>query len=51
MTKSLHCGDLMAGCKAVIDGKDVEEVMTKAADHAAKEHGLTNITPELAPGS
>jgi predicted small metal-binding protein len=48
MAKTLKCGDLMPGCSAVIEGKDVAEVMTKAAEHAAQEHGLDNITPELA---
>lgn len=48
MSKALHCGELMAGCKAVIEGKDVQEVMTKAAEHAARDHGLKEITPELA---
>jgi predicted small metal-binding protein len=48
MAKTLKCGDLMPGCKAVIQGKDVTEVMTKAAKHAAEDHGLKEITPELA---
>jgi predicted small metal-binding protein len=48
MAKTLKCGDLMPGCKAVLEGKDVPEVMGKASAHAAKAHGLTTITPELA---
>lgn len=48
MAKTLKCGDLMPGCNAVIEGKDVAEVMGKAAEHAAKDHGLTEITPDLA---
>lgn len=48
MAKTLKCGDLMPGCKAVIEGKDVQEVMSKAAQHAAKDHGLSQISPELA---
>lgn len=48
MTKVLNCGDLMPGCKAVIEGKDVTEVMTKGAEHAKAAHGLTAITPDLA---
>ena len=48
MSKSLKCGDLMPGCKAVIEGKDVKEVMTKAAEHAAKVHGMKQITPDMA---
>ena len=48
MTKVLRCGDLMPGCKAVIEGKDVAEVMAKGAEHAKKAHGLTTIPPDLA---
>jgi predicted small metal-binding protein len=48
MTKTLKCGDLMPGCPAVVEGKDTKEVMSKAADHAAKAHGLKTIPPELA---
>ena len=48
MAKVLRCGDLMPGCKAVIEGKDVPEVMTKGAEHAKKEHGMATIPPDLA---
>jgi predicted small metal-binding protein len=48
MAKVLHCGDLMPGCKAVIEGKDVGEVMAKGAEHAKKAHGMTAIPPDLA---
>ena len=48
MTKTMKCGDLMPGCKTVIEGKDVPEVMSKAAQHASKEHGIKEVTPELA---
>jgi predicted small metal-binding protein len=48
MSKELKCGDLMPGCKAVVEGKDEAEVMAKAAEHAKSAHGLQQITPELA---
>ena len=48
MAKQLSCGDLMPGCKAVVEGKDEAEVMAKAAEHAKATHGLREITPELA---
>jgi predicted small metal-binding protein len=47
--KVLSCGDLMSGCKAVIEGKDVAEVLVKATEHAKKEHGLSAIPPEMVP--
>lgn len=48
MAKILSCGDVMPGCNAVIEGKDVAEVMAKAAEHAETAHGLTTIPPEAA---
>jgi len=45
--KVLSCGDLMSGCKAVIEGKDTAEIMAKAAEHAKKDHGMTMIPPEM----
>ena len=48
MAKELRCGDLMQGCKTVVDGKDEAEVMARAAEHAKNAHGLQQITPELA---
>ncbi len=48
MAKILRCGNVMPGCKAVVEGKDISEVMAKAAEHAKKDHGITTITPEVA---
>lgn len=48
MAKILSCGDVMPGCNAVVEGKDVAEVMAKAAEHAKTAHGLTTIPPEVA---
>ena len=39
----------MLGCNAVVEGKDVAEVMAKAAEHAKKDHGVTTIPPEMIP--
>ncbi len=47
MTKVLKCGDLMPGCKAVIEGKDEAEVMAKGAEHAKTAHKITTIPPEM----
>jgi predicted small metal-binding protein len=48
MAKVLRCGDLMPGCKAIIEGKDVAEVMAKGVEHAKKDHGMIAIPPDLA---
>jgi predicted small metal-binding protein len=48
MSKELKCGDLMPGCKAVLDGKDEAEVMARATEHARSAHGVSEVTPDLA---
>lgn len=48
MPKELRCGDLNPGCKAVIQGKDENEVMTKAADHARRDHNMQTMPPDMA---
>jgi len=48
MAKVLRCGDLMPGCSAVLEGKDVAEVMAKGAEHAKKDHGITTIPADMA---
>jgi predicted small metal-binding protein len=40
MGKHIECGDLVQGCQFTA------EAGTEA--HAAKEHGVTEVTPELA---
>ncbi len=45
--KVLKCGDVMPGCNAVIEGKDVSEVMAKGAEHAKKDHGVQSIPPDV----
>jgi predicted small metal-binding protein len=37
----------MPGCSAVMEGKDVAEVMAKGAEHAKKAHGLAAIPPDM----
>ncbi len=45
---SLACGDIVAGCTAKLEAGSEDELMAKVADHARDEHGVTEITPELA---
>jgi predicted small metal-binding protein len=47
MAKEMRCGDLMPGCDKVIEGKDDNDVVAKAVDHARKEHNITHMTPDL----
>ena len=46
--KVLHCGDLMPGCKAVIEGRDMADVLKKGAEHAKTAHGMATIPPDVA---
>lgn len=47
MAKVLKCADLMPGCDAVIYGKDIDEVMGKAEEHARRDHNMTMIPPSV----
>ena len=48
MTKIIECAkvDPASGCTAVIRGKDDQEVLQKAMEHA-RQHGIRQVTPEL----
>jgi predicted small metal-binding protein len=48
LTKVLKCRDVGVDCDFVARGATVEEVMEKAKVHAGKDHGFTEIPPELA---
>ncbi len=47
MAKELRCNDIVPGCKAVFEGKDDREVMSKATEHAKNVHDVQTLTPEL----
>jgi predicted small metal-binding protein len=48
MTKIVECAkvDPSSGCTHVVRGKDEQEVLKNAMEHA-KEHGICEVTPEL----
>jgi len=47
MTKQMRCGDLMPGCPTVIEGKDDNDVLAQAAEHARLDHQIEQVTPDL----
>lgn len=47
MPFSLSCGDVLPGCAARFEGDTREAVLARVADHAAADHGITDITPEV----
>ena len=49
--KTVHriaCNDVVHGCGFTASAETEEELMEKVAAHAAKAHGVTEVTPELA---
>jgi predicted small metal-binding protein len=48
MAKIIECSkvDPSSGCNFIARGKDDEEVLRKAAEHA-KEHGIHEVTTEM----
>ena len=43
----LACGDVMPGCAARFENADRDFVMAQVAEHAARDHGITELTPEV----
>lgn len=48
MKFQLACGDVMPGCPTTFSEGSREALMASVAAHAAREHSLTQITPEVA---
>ena len=45
--KVVACRDMGADCDFVIRGETEEDILRKAAEHGRKEHGITEITPDM----
>jgi len=48
MSYSLACGDVVEGCMTTLEAGSEDELMARVADHARDEHGVTEVSPELA---
>lgn len=48
MTFKLACGDVMPGCAARFETDTKDELMQQVVAHAAADHGITEVTPEIA---
>jgi predicted small metal-binding protein len=44
--KLLRCHDVMPGCPFEAHGTE-EEILARAAEHATKDHGIQDLTPEI----
>jgi predicted small metal-binding protein len=47
MTFKLACGDVMPGCSARFEDETHDGLLGQVAGHAAADHGITEITPEV----
>ena len=47
MNKSLSCRDVGADCDFSICAETEEEIFRQAAEHARKEHNLTEFSEEM----
>ena len=45
--KTFACGDVIPGCSARFAAFDEGSIFAQVAGHAADDHGVTDITPEL----
>ena len=48
MTKHIACGDIVDGCPFTAEAATEAELVDRVKAHAAKEHGVKEVTPELA---
>lgn len=43
MSHQLKCGDVVPGCAATFESDSEDELLKQVADHAAADHGMTDI--------
>lgn len=43
----IACGDVIAGCTVVLEGASEDEVLERVGAHAAADHGITEVSPEV----
>lgn len=46
--KHIACGDVVDGCAFKASAASEEELLATVVEHAAHDHGVTEVTPELA---
>ena len=46
--KLICCADVVPGCTFTASAATEEELVEQVATHASQQHGVTEITPELA---
>ena len=48
MKKHIACNDLVPGCEFTVSAPSEEQLLEKVAAHAAHDHGVTEVSPDLA---
>ncbi len=48
MTKHIACNDVVTGCAFEASAATEEDLLKQVTAHAAKDHGVQEVTPELA---
>jgi predicted small metal-binding protein len=48
MGKHIACGDVVDGCGFTAEAATETELLDKVKTHAAEDHGVEQVTPELA---
>jgi predicted small metal-binding protein len=46
--KRIACAEIVPDCPFTASAATEEELMAKVAAHAARDHGITTVSPELA---
>jgi predicted small metal-binding protein len=47
-TRHIACNDVVPGCTFTASGESEEELIEKVVAHAKRDHGVTEVTPDLA---
>ena len=48
MEKRIACSDVVPGCTFTATAATDEDLLKKVVAHASRDHGVTDVTPELA---
>lgn len=48
MSKHIACNEIVNGCGFTAEAPTESELVEKVREHAASEHGVKDVTPELA---
>ena len=48
MTEHIACSAVVSGCPFEASAETQEELLKQVTAHAAKDHGVREVTPELA---